>query len=189
MSNVDRNVPDKSSHAFNIIPKPILDALMALHEKLDEKNIKWTIIGDLGETLKVVKVEPDCIEILATKDDAERIFMTMTIHGPKEPKIEIQQLTRNANIGGKEYPVSIRSYYFDFNIGNVPVKVYGDLQYRIDDWDWGDKLEFTPEYTYVVGKKTAIAPLPIKLELYKLLGWTDRAEKVKEALPKRPSGL
>ena len=188
MSIIDRNVPDKLSHAFNIIPQPIFDALLQLNEKLDGKTIKWTITGDLGEALRVVKVDPDCVEILATSEDAERILEAVEAYQPKKGEIKVQKLDRNANIQGEEYPVSIRSYYFDFNIGAVPVRVYGDLQYKINDWDWGDKLEFTPDYTYIVGKKTALVPLPVKLELYQMLGWTDRSEKIQQALPRLPTG-
>jgi len=187
MSKIDRNVPDRMSRAFNIIPKQIFDALLTLHEKLDQKNIKWTVTGDLGEALKVVKVEPDCIEILATSEDAGQIFEAVKMYQPTGGKTEIKQLARNANIQGKEYPVVVRSYYVEFNIGIVPVRVYGDLQYKINGWDWGDKLQFTPDYTYVVGKKTALMPLSVKLELYQQLGWTDRAEKIRQALPMRPS--
>ena len=70
---------------------------------------------------------------------------------------------RNANINGIEYPIQVRSHYFDFFIGCLKVKVQGDMQYKINDWDWGDKLEFTPEYVNVTGVKIAIVPLQVKI--------------------------
>ncbi len=84
----------------------------------------------------------------------------------------------------KSYPVYIRSYYFDFNINNVKVKVEGDLQFKVGEWDWGDVFDFTPEYVYVVGKKIAVTPLSIASELYRSLGWTDRVEKIREVTQK-----
>ena len=60
-------------------------------------------------------------------------------------------------------------------------KVHGDLQFKVDDWDWGDVLEFDPEYVYVVGAKIAVVPLSVKYELYRSLGWIDRVEKIRLA--------
>lgn len=64
----------------------------------------------------------------------------------------------------------------------MKVKVHGDLQFKVDDWDWGDVLEFDPEYVYVVGAKIALVPLSVKSELYQNLGWIDRVEKIKQAI-------
>lgn len=75
----------------------------------------------------------------------------------------------------------------DFNLDAVRVKVHGDLQFKVGSWDWGDKLEFTPDYVYVTGKKTAVVPLPFKYELYRSLGWADRAEKIRRAIENRYS--
>ena len=50
------------------------------------------------------------------------------------------------------------------------------------EWDWGDSLEFEPDYVYVVGVKVPIVPLKMKRELYTGLGWLDRASKIHEAV-------
>jgi hypothetical protein len=52
------------------------------------------------------------------------------------------------------------------------------MQYKINDWNWGDKLEFTPEYVNVTGVRIAVVPLEVKQEIYKNLGWTDKLEKI-----------
>ncbi len=173
------------SHVVSVIPKKYVDALLVLHEKLDDKNISWIVSGDLAESLRVVDVQPSCIEILSSKEEAEGIFRAVQEFKPKTLFLQIQKLERSAIVDGKEYPVYARSHYFDFDLDTVIVKVQGDLQFRVNDWEWGDIFEFAPEYVYVVGKKTAVVPLSIVYELYQYLGWADRAEKVR-AVIQRP---
>jgi len=178
-------VMEQLSHVLTIIPKEYIDALLTLHAKLDGKNVEWAVGGDLGEELRTINVEPDCVEILTSKDGSERIAEVVKEFNPNKIALHTQQLPRNAKVGEKEYTVFARSYYFDFNIGATKVKVYADLQYRIDSWDWGDKLEFTPDYVYIVGKKTAVVPLSFKYEFYQSLGWADCAEKIKQTLDRQ----
>jgi hypothetical protein len=168
-----------------IIPMAYVDALLTLNGKLQGREVMWSVAGDLGETLRTVHVDPDCVEIVTSKSDAEKIFEAVQGYSPEEFKLVTETLTRKAIIGEKDYPISIRSYFFRFKIGLVQFKVYGDLQYRIADWDWGDKIEFTPDYIYVVGQKISVIPLQIKYDLYRGLGWTDRAEKIASVLYRR----
>ncbi len=140
----------------------------------------------MGEILKTVQVQPDCIEILTDSKGATDIFLAFKDLVPKEVLFQTQRVDRNAVIEGKEYPVYTRSYYFEFSTNGAKVKVFGDLQYRIGDWEWGHNLEFTPDYVSVVGAKTAIVPLQIKQQIYQGFGWTDRAEKIGKVLRRHP---
>jgi hypothetical protein len=162
-----------------------INALLALNLKLAKRSLEWAVSGDLGEALKTVQVTPDCLEIVTTKRGAAQIFLSVQDCNPTGVYFQTHKLARNALINGKEYPVYVRSYYFDFTIDGVKAKVYGDLQYRIGNWDWGDKLAFVPEHVYVVGEKTAVVPLHVKYNIYQQLGWVDRAEKVQQVLFKR----
>jgi len=163
-----------------------VDALLALHKKIGKEHIDWAVGGDLGEALRTIQTQPDCIEIVTSKKGASQIFLAFENLCSKGIFCETRKLERNAIVAGKEYSAYIRSYYFDFTIGNAKVKVYGDLQYRIGNWEWGDKLEFTPEHVNVVGTKTPIVPLQVKYDIYQGLGWTDRAEKIRRLLTKQP---
>lgn len=182
MSETKDDAMKQLSRVLTIVPQQYINALLMLQKKLDGKNIEWSVGGDLGEELATVDVNPDCVEILTSQEGAKQIALAVEEFKPSPLTFRTQKLARNAKIEAKEYPVYIRSYYCDFDIETAKVKVYGGLQYRIDDWDWGDKLEFTPEYISVVGDKIAIVPLHIKYELYQRLGWTDRAEKVKSVI-------
>ncbi len=191
MSYTNKDIWDQLSHFVNIIPQEYLKALLILHDKLGDKTIKWVLTGDLAESLRVVKVEPNCIEIVTSEDDAQRILPAVQEFAPTPITFQTQKLSRNALIQGKEYPVYIRSYFFNFNLNSVKVKVQGDLQYKVGHWDWGDIFDFTPDYVSVVGKRIAVTPLSIATELYQSLGWVDRVDKIKEVTQKsrvpRPS--
>ena len=161
-----------------IVPPKYVKAMLKLHQKLDDKNISWALSGDFGEALKGVRIEPDCIEIVASKEQAEKIQDAVKDLNPQPIKYLFHRQTRNANINGKEYPLYTESYYFEFFIDNIKVKVQGDLRFKVGEWPWGDKFEFTPSYVYIVNKKTSVVPLHIKYELYKSLGWSDRMERI-----------
>ena len=161
-----------------IIPPQYVSALIKLHEKLDGKNIEWALSGDLGEALRTVRVEPDCIEIVTSKECAEQIHDAVAEFNPTQLTHLVQKLSRNASIQGNQYPVYIRSHYFEFHIDGIQVKVQGNLQYKVNDWDWGDPFQFDPDIVYIVGKKTSVVPLTVKYELYMNLGWLDRGEKI-----------
>lgn len=184
MSDTNKAIWDQLSHFVSVIPKQYVDALIILHEKLEGKNIKWIITGDLAESLRIVKVEPDCIEIVSSSEDVQKIYEAVQNFAPGQIVFQTKKLSRNAVVDEKEFPVYVRCFYFDFNVNNVKVKVEGDLQFRVGEWDWGDVFDFTPEYVYVVGKKIAVTPLSIASELYCSLGWTDRVEKIREVTQK-----
>jgi hypothetical protein len=168
-----------------LVDPTYVDTLLYLHKKLGQEHIEWAVGGELAEAFRTIQTNPDCIEIVTSKKGATQIFLAMKEYGASGVYFQTQRLERNAIINGKEYPAYIRSHYFDFTLAGIKVKVYGDLQYRVNDWEWGDKLEFTPEHIYIVGTKTAIVPLQVKYEIYQGLGWTDRAEKVSQILTKR----
>ena len=98
--------------------------------------------------------------------------------------VETSKLLRDADINGIGYPLYIKSFYFEFFLDSVKIKVYGDMQYKINDWAWGDKLEFTPDYVNVIGVKIAVVPLQVKYEIYRNLGWNDRVEKINQVFQK-----
>ena len=179
-----QDILNKLYEVLFIVPIKYVNAISSLHQRFEGKNINWVVNGDLAEALRTVQVEPDCIEIICAKQDAEKIFQVVQDLNPSPIKYQSRQLTRNAVIDGSEFPIQLRSYYFDFNLESVMVKVQGDLQFRVGNWDWGDIFLFAPEYVYIVGKKTAITPLAIKAELYQYFGWTDRFEKVKVVIQK-----
>ena len=184
MSITSKEFWDQFSHFVSVIPKQYVDTLLILHQKLEGKNIKWVVSGELAELLRIVKVEPDCIEIVTSKEDADKIFQAIQEFKPEQITFQTEHLSRNAVVNGKEYPINVRSYYFEFNVNAVKVKVEGNLQFKVGDWDWGDVFDFAPEYVYIVGKKTAVTPLSIASDLYRSLGWIDRVEKITEVTKK-----
>ncbi len=159
-----------------------MDVVLTLNERLKGKEIRWALGGDLGEALRTVHVEPTCVEIITDENGFGIIFEEVKEYNPENVGFITETLTRRAIIGGKKYPLAIRSHFFGFLINSVEVKVYSDIQFQIADWGWGDKVEVDPEYVLIGGQRIAVMPLHIKLELYKGLGWIDRAEKVTRVL-------
>jgi hypothetical protein len=182
MNKTNQDYLSQLSSFLTIIPQKYVDALLILHSKLDNKNIKWVVSGDLAQRLRLVKVDPDFVEVVTSKDAAEKINQAVQEFKPQKVKVQTKELSRNALIGGKEFPVYSRSYCFEFIVKDVTVKVEGDLQFKVDKWDWGDVFDFEPEYVYVTGKKIAVTPLAILYELYQVLGWVDRAEKIAQII-------
>jgi hypothetical protein len=178
MSNRNQDFLDQLSSVVTVIPLKYVDTLLILHGKLDEKKIKWVVSGDLAERLRLVKVNPDCIEIVTSKAGAEQIFEAVQEFMPQKIIVQTKRFPNDAVVGEKTFPVYAQSHYFQVYIQNVLVKVQGDLQFKVGEWDWGEVFDFDPEYVYVAGKKTAVTPLPIQYALYQMLGWADRAEKI-----------
>ena len=182
-------IKEQLNNVLTMVDPVYVAALSTLSKKLAKEHIGWAVGGDLGEALRTIQTQPDCIEIVTSKKGASQIFLAFKELCSKGVFCETQKLDRNAVVAGKEYPVYLRSYYFDFMLGNVKVKVYGDLQYRIGNWEWGDKLEFAPEHINVIGTKTAVVPLQVKYDIYQGLGWTDRADKIKRLITKHASSI
>ena len=179
-----QDILNKLYEVLFIVPTKYVNAILSLHQRFEGKKINWVVHGDLAEALRTVQVEPDCLEIVCTKQDSEKIFQLVQDLNPSPFNYQTRQLSRNAVIDGSEFPIFVKSHYFDFNLDSVTVKVQGDLQFKVGNWDWGDIFLFAPEYVYIVGKKTAVTPLTIKAELYQYFGWSDRFEKVKVVIQK-----
>ena len=170
---------------LSFVDPVFIEALQSLHKALENEQIEWAIGGALGEALETIQVEPDCIEIITNKKGASRIFSAAKEYNPKPIEFRSIKLDRNASVAGIDYPVYIRSCFFEFFLGCVKIKVFGDMQYKINEWDWGDTLEFIPDFVNVAGSKTAVVPLEVKYDLYRNLGWTDRAQKIEPIIRKR----
>ena len=168
-----------------VISQPILNATVKIGKLLKDCSENWGIGGDAGEIIGGVNVRPDHITILTTNQGSREIgkrLETFRVKGPTEVE---RPLERSAEIKPKTLPVRIKSFASSFNIESERLDVHGDLQIKVGDWDWGDPLDFDPEYVYVVGVKVPIVPLDFKRELYMGLGWTDRFKKINAAMARR----
>jgi len=109
----------------------------------------------------------------------------LTAFQTQAPRIGERQLERSAEIHLKPLPIIIKSYSSSFNVQGLRLDVHGDLQIKVGDWDWGDPIDFEPEYIYVVSVKVPATPLELKKELYRGLGWYDRVSKIHAAMARR----
>ncbi|MCW4023500.1 MAG: hypothetical protein NWF01_00490 [Candidatus Bathyarchaeota archaeon] len=176
----DQNPCRQQQHEATFIPKEYMQALLILNEKLEGKNVNWTIFGSLAERLQGIEVELDEIEIVCSTINAEKMYQIMQEFKPQPLNFQTYQLKRKTIINRKECPVYVRSYGFNFSLHGVPIKVQGNIRFKIDGHNWGGVFEFISQHIYVFGKDFAVMPLSVASEMYLFLGWRDRLEKIKQ---------
>jgi hypothetical protein len=170
---------------FVVLSKPLLDAMIRIGELLKDCPAKWAVAGDVGELLFGVNVEPDHIAVLTSTEGVNHFRAELKSFEVEPPNIVERKLARSAEVDRNQLPVKIKSYAGRFNIDGQRLDVHGDLRIKLGEWEWGDPLDYEPEYVYVVGVKVPVVPLQLKTELYMGLGWMDRVRKINEANARR----
>ncbi len=165
-----------------MLSQPVLKAVIALGSALKDVRAKWAISGDASEIMKGVNVHTDHVEILTTKEGTEEICKVMSESKTLAPADKEERLGRDADVDGKMLPVYIKSHYAELTVGGVKVRVFGDEQFKVAEWEWGDPLDFEPDYVFVVGTKVPVVPLRLDSELDLGLGWLDRVELISDAI-------
>jgi hypothetical protein len=165
-----------------VLNKQLLDTTVLIGKELSNCTNKWAIGGDVAEVISGVNVQPDHITIITSKDGCDEVARRLTKYQVERPRIIERELERDANVDLKPHKVRIKSYTARYDLGSSRLDVHGDLQIKVGEWDWGDPLDFEPDYVYVVGVKVPIIPLKMKSDLYTGLGWIDRASKIHEAI-------
>jgi hypothetical protein len=165
-----------------VLNKPLLDTTVLVGKTLKDCGSKWAVGGDVAEVISGVNVLPDHMAILTTKKGCEEIAGKLSTYQIESPRSVERELERDAEVNLKPYKIRIKSYKSSFSVEGTRIEVHGDLQIKVGNWDWGDPLDFEPDYVYVVGVKVPIVPLKMKSELYVGLGWMDRATKIHEAV-------
>jgi hypothetical protein len=176
----DSHVPKPEEIAY--MTQPLLKAVIFLGGALKDLHAKWAIWGDAGELIKGVNIKTDHLEILTTEEGCEEICKLLASYVTLAPAMKESKLPRDADIDGKPCPVYVRSHYAELTINNARVEVYGDEQIKVGEWEWGDPLDYQPDYSYVTSTKVPIVPLRLKQELDLGLGWLDRLELISIAL-------
>lgn len=165
-----------------MLPQPVLKSVIKLGKTLKGAQAKWAIDGDAAEIMMGVNLHTDAIEVLTTKEGTSEICARMSEYQTLAPVTVEQKLEREADIDGKKFPVLTKSLYAELTVDGVKVKVYGDLQIKVGEWEWGDPLDFEPELVSVVGITVPLVPLRLKSELDLGLGWLDRVELISDAV-------
>ena len=192
-------IPDKSKHLkipliesrvpkpeeLVVVSQPILNATIRIGQLLQDISEKWAIGGEAGEILSGVNVRPDHITILTTTEGSKLVGKKLETFHQEEARIIERQLERKAEIDPIPLPVRIKSLSSQFRIDGQRLDVHGDLQIKVGDWDWGDPLDFEPDYVNVVGVQIPVVPVELKRELFLGLGWTDRVKMITQAMARR----
>lgn len=168
-----------------VLDKPLLEATIEVGNLLKDCKAKWVLAGDIGEILNGVNVQPDHLTIITNVVGCEEISKKLEGFQVEAPRQVETQIKRCAEIEPKALPVTIKSYRSQFNLNGQRLNVHGDLRIKVGDWDWGDPLDYEPEYVYVVGVKVPVLPLEMKTQLYRGLGWYDRVSKIHAAMARR----
>ena len=165
-----------------ILPLPLLRATEKIGRTLKDMQAKWGFDGDAGEIIKGVNVHTDHLEIITTKAGTEEVCKLLAEYVTTPAGEMEKRLARDADVDAKMLPVYIKSFYAELTVDKVRVEVYGDLQYKVAEWEWGDPIDFIAEYVNVVGTNVPTVPLRLKSELDLGLGWLDRVELISDAV-------
>jgi hypothetical protein len=175
----------KLTGIVSVIPREYIDALLFLHSKWNSTGADWAINGDLAMALRTVDIQPDCIEVVCSENDAQTLYNAVKEDTTEPIATKTKKLLQNAVHEGNQYPIYTKSRYFEFKTKGIPVRVQGDLQFKVGDCEWGDVFEFQPEYVNVVGKKTAVVPLSVLYQLYNDVGWTEKTQLIQQVLQRQ----
>jgi hypothetical protein len=167
-----------------ILSRPLLSAVMKLEETLaGAVGAKWALGGEAGEIMQGVNVTADRLVINTTKEGCERIWEASEEYRTLAPALVEKKLAREADVDGRMLPVYVRSNYAELTIDGTKVEVYGDQQFKVGEWDWGDPLDFEPTTTYIPGGRTLpLVPLNLQAQLALGLGWLDIVELISDAV-------
>jgi len=165
-----------------LLPLPLLRATVKISQALKDAKEKWAFGGDAAEITKGVNVSADHLEIVTTKAGTEEICKFLADYVTLPPAEVEKKLWRDAYVDAAMFPVCIKSHYSEVTVDKVKVEVYGDLQYNVGEWGWGDPVDYEAEYVNIVGANVPILPLRLKAELDMGLGWYDRVELISDAL-------
>lgn len=153
----------------------VLRAATRFVKELGDIKVKWAIAGDTAEMVSGTDIETDHLEILTTLIGTTMICRALAESVTKGPSLLETRLERDAHVSGKTLPVHIRSRYAELELDGVRIQLYGDLQYRVGAWDWGEPIDYEPDYVQLAGYKVPVVPLALRTELATSLGWSDRA--------------
>ncbi len=167
-----------------ILSRPLLLAVMKVEEKLsDSIKAKWAVGGEAGEIMQGVNVQADRIMINTTKEGCEEIWAALEEYRTLAPALAEKKLAREADIDGRMLPVYVKSHYAELTVDGTKVEVYGDQQFKVAEWDWGDPLDFEVTYTYIPGgRRLPLVPLSLQSELALGLGWLDIVGLISDAV-------
>jgi len=165
-----------------ILPIAFISCLKSISQKLEGSEVKWSIGGETSEIIQGVHVNPTNIEIFTDKEGIEEFVRRMADYNPSPVAPIERKLDRAADLQEKELPVLVRAKQTQFVVDGVDVSVYSDYQFKVGEWEWGDTLEFEPAMVNVAGTSMPIMHSRIASEIYLMLGWTDRVDKISDAV-------
>jgi hypothetical protein len=171
-----------TAETVTVLSPVLLKTVVWLGEQLWEMTEMWGIGGDCGEIIKGVHRRTEHVEIFTTKKGCEEICEVLSQYVRKAPSEVESRSERDADVDGKMLPVYTKSWYAELVYDKTKVEVHGDERIRVGEWDWGDPLEFEPDYSYILTNRIPIVPLRLKQELDLGLGWLDRLDAIAVAI-------
>jgi hypothetical protein len=165
-----------------IVPTAFIGCLHRISRSLEGSGVRWSVIGDTAEIIHGVFVNPKTLDILIDSEGVEEFSARMAEYNPRPFELLERKLERPASVEGKEFPVFVRSLQTSFNTEGVEVHVHANHQTKVGDWDWGDQLELDSVEVNLAGVEVPVMPVRIASEIYLMLGWVDRANKITDAV-------
>jgi predicted nucleotidyltransferase len=159
-----------------MINQRIKEAIKFIVSRLENKKIKWVLIGSASLALQGVKIKPKDIDILTDKKGAFKIEKLF-----EEYKVRIFSVKLS-------HSKLFKSYFGKFKFKDVKFEVMGDLKEKAGNkWvSFFARLK-SPKIVNLEGMKISVSSLQEQLRSYSKLGRKKdviRVKKIKEALKK-----
>jgi hypothetical protein len=144
----------------------LIAVLLAIHDVLEGKGVRWAVMGSLNHALQGLEIQPRDIDICTDERGAyamERLHEEYVTH----------------RVSYKEGE-GVRSHFGEFKIDGVTVEIIGDMEIRADDGVWTPLSDGPYRHVTEAEASIPVRTLEQEVETYIGLGRVERAEKLRE---------
>jgi hypothetical protein len=160
-----------------MIKSSLIKVLHKIHNKLNINEVNWAVTGSLGLALHGMDIEVHDIDIQTDKSGAYEIEHRF-----------LSYVVRNIEFSSSE---KIRSYFGELNVDGIKVEIMGDIQKRLPDETWENKIDVRHKRCFINyhGLSIPVMSLEYECQAYYKLGRTEKADQIRRYLEQRSEVL
>ena len=145
-------------------------ALKNIHNRLRNTETLWAITGSFSVALQGMELEVDDIDLQTDASGAYEI-----------EKVFAVDIVRSVRFSKSD---KIASHWGELNINGVKVEIMGALQKKLPDGTWESPVDVKRHRKFISfdGIVLPVLTLSYEEQAYRILGRTERADRIKEWL-------